>query len=394
MNLAAATNENLASISNTLIYSAMAVYTLAFFAYIAEWLFGSRSKVGRTAAALTSEGGAAAKKADAPAVTVKTAGGTSVLERPKVVVRAATGSRDVPDGPGAHGGDEQGDLYGRIAVSLTVVAFLVEFGGVLTRALSVQRAPWGNMYEFNITFSTVAVGVYLSLLALRKNVRWLGLPLITSVLLDLGLAVTVLYTASDQLVPALHSYWLYIHVSTAIFCGAVFYVGAVGTILYLFKDSYESKLAGGGRPGRFATSVMERLPASASLDKFSYRVNAAVFPLWTFTIIAGAIWAGDAWGRYWGWDPKETWSFITWVAYAGYLHARATAGWKGRKAAYIAIAAFACWLFQLLRRQHLRQRQALLRRRRLTSPTSAGHGRASPSHPRRLASVHRRPVPL
>ncbi|MDQ0951729.1 cytochrome c-type biogenesis protein CcsB [Streptomyces phaeochromogenes] len=341
--LAAATNENLANLSNTLIYSAMAVYTLAFFAYIAEWLFGSRSKVGRTAAALTADKDA--KKAAAPAVTVKNAGGTAVLERPKVVTRAAPGTRDVPDGPGAHGGDEQGDLYGRIAVSLTVLAFLIAFGGVLTRALSVQRAPWGNMYEFNITFSTVAVGVYLALLAMKKNVRWMGLFLVTTVLLDLGLAVTVLYTASDQLVPALHSYWLYIHVSTAIFCGAVFYVGAVGTILYLFKDSYENKLTTGGKPGRFATSVMERLPASASLDKFSYRVNAAVFPLWTFTIIAGAIWAGDAWGRYWGWDPKETWSFITWVAYACYLHARATAGWKGRKAAYIALIAFACWLF-------------------------------------------------
>ncbi|GAB2464200.1 c-type cytochrome biogenesis protein CcsB [Streptomyces incanus] len=340
--LAAAKNENLAEISNVLIYSAMAVYTLAFFAYIAEWIFGSRSKVARTAAALTSRGEAAKK---APAVTVKQEGGTAVLERPKVVVRAAAGARDVPDGPGAHGGDAQGDLYGRIAVSLTVLAFLVEFGGVLTRALSVQRAPWGNMYEFNITFTTVAVGVYLLLLALKKNVRWLGLFLATTVLLDLGLAVTVLYTESDQLVPALDSYWLYIHVSTAILCGAVFYVGAVGTILYLFKDSYESKLARGGKPGSFATSVLERLPASASLDKFSYRVNAAVFPLWTFTIIAGAIWAGDAWGRYWGWDPKETWSFITWVAYACYLHARATAGWKGRKAAYLALLAFGCWLF-------------------------------------------------
>ncbi|MFF9241000.1 c-type cytochrome biogenesis protein CcsB [Streptomyces sp. NPDC014801] len=342
MTLAAATNEHLANISNVLIYSSMAVYTLAFFAYIAEWLFGSRSKVARTAAALTAE--QQATKA-APAVTVTKAGGTTVLERPKVTVRSAAGARDVPDGPGAHGGDAQGDLYGRIAISLTVLAFLVEFGGVLTRALSVQRAPWGNMYEFNITFSTVAVGVYLGLLALKKNVRWLGLFLITTVLLDLGLAVTVLYTASDQLVPALHSYWLYIHVSTAIFCGATFYVGAVGTIMYLFKDSYESKLASGGKPGTFARSVLERLPSSASLDKFSYRINAAVFPLWTFTIIAGAIWAGDAWGRYWGWDPKETWSFITWVAYACYLHARATAGWKGRKAAYLALIAFACWLF-------------------------------------------------
>ncbi|MFJ4484890.1 c-type cytochrome biogenesis protein CcsB [Streptomyces longwoodensis] len=341
MTLAAATNEHLANISNTLIYSAMAVYTLAFFAYILEWLFGSRSKVGRTAAALTAE----ARRAEAPAVTVRRNGTTAVLERPEVVVRSAAGARDVPDGPGAHGGDEQGDLYGRIAVSLTVLAFAVELAGVIARAASVERAPWGNMYEFNITFSTVAVGVYLSLLALKKNVRWLGLFLTTTVLLDLGLAVTVLYTASDQLVPALHSYWLYIHVSTAIFCGAVFYVGAVATILYLFKDGYETKLAGGGTPGRFANSVLDRLPSAASLDKFSYRVNAAVFPLWTFTIIAGAIWAGDAWGRYWGWDPKETWSFITWVAYAGYLHARATAGWKGRKAAYLALIAFGCWLF-------------------------------------------------
>nr|WP_318213898.1 c-type cytochrome biogenesis protein CcsB [Streptomyces sp. SCL15-6] len=339
--LAAATNEHLANLSNTLIYSAMAVYTLAFFAHIAEWLLGSRSKVGRTAAALT----ATAEAKSAPAVTVKKAGGTAVLERPQVVVRSAAGSRDVPDGPGAHGGTEKGDLYGRIAISLTVLAFAIEAGGVLTRALSVKRAPWGNMYEFNITFTTVAVGVYLVLLALKKNIRWLGLPLATTVLLDLGLAVTVLYTASDQLVPALHSYWLYIHVSTAIFCGAVFYVGAVATILYLFKDSFENKLATGGTPGRFANSVLDRLPAAASLDKFAYRVNAAVFPLWTFTIIAGAIWAGDAWGRYWGWDPKEVWSFITWVAYACYLHARATAGWKGRKAAYLALAAFACWLF-------------------------------------------------
>ncbi|MEV8311500.1 c-type cytochrome biogenesis protein CcsB [Streptomyces flavidovirens] len=343
MNLAAATNENLANISNVLIYSSMAVYTLAFFAHIAEWVFGSRSKVGRTAAALTAEGGATAKTA--PAVTVRSGSSTAVLDKPKIITRSAAGTRDVPDGPGAAGGTEKGDLYGRIAISLTVLAFLVEAGGVVARALSVQRAPWGNMYEFSITFSTVVVGVYLAFLAAKKNVRWAGLPLVTTVLLDLGIATTWLYTDSDQLVPALDSYWLWIHVSTAIFCGAVFYLGAVGTVLYLFRDGYEANLARGGKPGAFASSVLERLPSAASLDKFAYRVNAAVFPLWTFTIIAGAIWAGDAWGRYWGWDPKEVWSFITWVAYACYLHARATAGWKGRKAAYLALFAFGCWLW-------------------------------------------------
>ncbi|MEU9159167.1 c-type cytochrome biogenesis protein CcsB [Streptomyces sp. NPDC048424] len=342
--LAAAANENLAQISNYLIYSSMAVYTLAFFAHIAEWTFGSRSKVARTAAALTGaeQDGAGA----APAVQVRGKGGsTAVLDQPKVVTRSAAGTRDVPDGPGAGGGTVQGDLYGRIAISLTALAFLIEAGGVLARAMSVQRAPWGNMYEFSITFSTVAVGTYLALLALKKNVRWLGLILVTSVLLDLGIAVKILYTDSDQLVPALHSYWLWIHVSTAIFCGAVFYIGAAGAVLYLFRDAYEGRIANGGTAGKFYASVMERLPSAASLDKFSYRINAAVFPLWTFTIIAGAIWAGDAWGRYWNWDPKEVWSFVTWVAYACYLHARATAGWKGRKAAYLALFAFACWIW-------------------------------------------------
>ncbi|MEV0847585.1 c-type cytochrome biogenesis protein CcsB [Streptomyces sp. NPDC049954] len=340
MNLAAGTNESLAHTSNVLIYSAMAVYMLAFFASIAEWIFGSRSRVARTAAAVTERPVAAA-----PAVTVRKAGSTAVLDRPKVVTRSAAGTRDVPDGPGAAGGTEKGDIWGRIAVSLITLAFVVHVGGVLARAFSVRRAPWGNMYEFSVTFSAVAVAVFLGLLIAKTNVRWLTLPLVTTVLLDLGLATTVLYTSSDQLVPALHSYWLWIHVSTAIFCGAAFYVAGVGTLLYLFRDAYENKIATGGTPGKFAHSVLSRLPAAASLDKFSYRINAAIFPLWTFTIIAGAIWAGDAWGRYWGWDPKETWSFITWVAYACYLHARATAGWKGRKAAYLALIAFACWLF-------------------------------------------------
>ncbi len=301
--------------------------------------------MGRTAAALTAAKAAEAGAADAPGVQVRGKGGTAVLDKPKVVTRSAAGTRDVPDGPGAAGGTENGDLYGRIAVSLTALGFLIEAAGVVTRAMSVQRAPWGNMYEFSVTFSAVAVGAYLLLLALKKNVRWLGLILVTTVLLDLGIATTWLYTASDQLVPALHSYWLWIHVSTAIFCGAVFYIGAAGAVLYLFRDSYESHLEQGRTPGRFRSSVLERLPSAASLDKFSYRINAAVFPLWTFTIVAGAIWAGDAWGRYWGWDPKEVWSFVTWVAYACYLHARATAGWKGRKAAYLALFAFACWIW-------------------------------------------------
>ncbi|MGW1075560.1 c-type cytochrome biogenesis protein CcsB [Streptomyces sp. NPDC002537] len=364
MPIAAAANENMANISNVLIYSAMAVYTLAFLAHIAEWVFGSRSAVGRTAAALTEQAAPAAA-----AQAARQGGGTAVLERPKVVARSATGARDVPDGPGAAGTSEKGDMYGRIAVSLTVLAFLLHAGSVITRALSVERAPWGNMYEFSTTFGATVVGVYLVMLAAKKNVRWIGLPLTTTILLDLGLALTVLYTKSDQLVPALHSYWLWIHVSCAILSGAALWVGACSTLFFLFRDGYEERLEDGytGRAGldrllselppghrivRFKAQLAKgtdtfvmRLPSAATLDKFAYRINATVFPLWTFTIIAGAIWAEAAWGRYWGWDPKEVWTLITWVAYACYLHARATVGWKGRKAAYIALIAFACYLF-------------------------------------------------
>jgi cytochrome c-type biogenesis protein CcsB len=352
MNLAA--NEGLADTSNLLVYSAMAVYALAFLAHIAEWILGSRSKVARTSSALAEaeETQEAANETATVAVTVRKGGTTAVLERPaapappKVVTRSSVPGRDdIPDGPGAAGDDEQGDAYGRIAVSLSVLAFALHAGAVLARAVAVGRAPWANMYEFSTSFSMVVVGAYLGLLLVKKNVRWLGLPLVTTVLLDLGLAVTVLYNDSTQLVPALDSYWLWIHVSLAITCGALFYLGMVATVLFLLRDRYESRMLAGRESGAFATSVLRRLPAAGSLDKFAYRVNAAVFPVWTFTIIAGAIWAENAWGRYWGWDPKEVWSFITWVAYACYLHARSTAGWRGRKAAYLAIAAFLCFLF-------------------------------------------------
>lgn len=334
-----AADAGLADFGKLMIYSAMFVYALAFLAYIAEWTFGSRSRVARTAAALRRS------QADRTPAAVGASGGPPAAG-PKVITRSATPARDaVPDGPGAAGGDERGDLFGRIAVSLTVLAFLLHVGGVVTRAVAVQRAPWANMYEFSTAFSMVAVAGFLGFLLARRNVRWLGLPLVTTVLLDLGLAVTVLYSDSDQLPPALQSVWLWIHVALAIVCGAMFYLGMVATVAFLLRDRYEARIAAGGTPGRVAASVLERLPSSVSLDRFAYRVNAAVFPLWTFTIIAGAIWAESAWGRYWGWDAKEVWSFITWVAYACYLHARATVGWRGRKAAYLAIAAFACFLF-------------------------------------------------
>ncbi|MDH6121303.1 c-type cytochrome biogenesis protein CcsB [Kitasatospora sp. GAS206B] len=368
MILAIGVNTQLSGLSDKLIYSAMFVYALAMFAHMFEWTFGSKGGVARRSAEQASLAAAAAqvsvteqvraakeaKAAKKVTVTVASAdGGTTTLTRTAlagegaIVVTSGRGEEREIDGPGAAGTSEKGDLAGRIAISLTILGFACNFGGVLLRGLSVMRFPWGNMYEFSCAFGVTMIGTYLLLLALGKPVRWMGLPAVVAATLTLGLATTVLYTADEQLVPALHSYWLGIHVTTAIICGGAFYAAFASTALYLGREAYDKRLAAGlpGGPFRTSASVWERLPATATLDKLSYRINALVFPLWTFTIIAGAIWAESAWGKYWEWDPKETWSFITWVVYACYLHARATAGWRGRKAGYLALLAFACFLF-------------------------------------------------
>jgi cytochrome c-type biogenesis protein CcsB len=112
-------------------------------------------------------------------------------------------------------------------------------------------------------------------------------------------------------------------------------VAGLATILYVVRTKVAAKPGG----------VLDRVPGAETLDRLAHRTIMFAFPIWTFAIIAGAIWADSAWGHYWTWDPKETWSFITWVGYACYLHARATAGWRGRKAAVISLIAFASLLF-------------------------------------------------
>jgi cytochrome c-type biogenesis protein CcsB len=228
------------------------------------------------------------------------------------------------------------DKAARIATALTVLAFILLFVAVIARGLSNGHVPWGNMYEFSITGALTFTGAYL--VALRKyDLRWLGLFISLAALLTLGTAITLLYRDSAPLVPALKSTWLIIHVVAAIISGGVFLLSNVIAGAYLYLDSRER---GSGRPA-WAT----RLPALEVLDQLSYRLVAFVFPLWTFSVIAGAIWAESAWGRYWGWDPKETWAFITWVAYAAYLHARVTVGWKGRRAAWLCLFAGSTFLF-------------------------------------------------
>jgi len=316
------TSESLAGLSNDLLYSAMIVYAAAMYCYAAELAFGSPGRRRR-------------------AVPVA----AEVHEMATVGAPTAFGEDTVaPIGPDDGGGAQpaRADRIGRIAVSLTVLAFLLHLAAVVCRGIAASRPPWGNMYEFSTTGALAVTGVFLVLLT-RKPIRYLGTFVILPVLLTLGLAVSVLYTESAQLVPALKSVWLVIHVTAAMIASGIFTIGFAQSICFLVQDRRERVPVEQRQP-----SFMDRLPSAAALDRSAYKMHAFAYPIWTFAIIAGAIWAENAWGRYWGWDPKETWAFITWMVYTTYLHARATAGWKGRPAAYLAALGYATFLFNYL----------------------------------------------
>ncbi len=222
---------------------------------------------------------------------------------------------------------EPGRRVANIGMSLTWLAAGMLLVGVVLRGIWAERAPWGNMYEFSIS-SALGILVIFLVWSTQRDLRWLGLFVTIPTLLTLGMAVTVLYSEAAQLVPALKSYWLVIHVFAAIIGGGAFTVGAATAGLSLISDK-----------GWF-----KQLPSREKLEGLTHRIISFAFPIWTFAVVAGAIWAENAWGRYWGWDPKETWAFIVWVIFAAYLHARSTVGWKHQKASVIAIIGWLAFL--------------------------------------------------
>jgi cytochrome c-type biogenesis protein CcsB len=301
--------------SNLALVSSVVVYVLAMFAHAAEWAAARRTGQSEPATRELVGVGAADMRSEPVEGRDHVSVETPPISSPRV------------------------EQFGRMGVALTIIGFLLSVTGVLLRALAAQRAPWGNMFEFTITAMVFIVGVYLIMLW-RTGIRWLGLPVTLLAAVGNGLAVTVFYVAVAPLVPALHSVWFLIHIVAAAISGAAFNVGGVMSILYLIKRRAEDRGAVRG--------YLERLPSARKIDLIAYRFLAFAFPLWTFTVVAGAIWAEYAWGRYWGWDPKETWALVTWVIYAGYLHARSTAGWRGTRAAVIAIIGLASFWFNFI----------------------------------------------
>ena len=252
--------------------------------------------------------------------------------------------------------------FGRFGLLLTIGACAVHFVALVGRGMAADpnRVPWGNMYEFTLSATFVLTFVYL-LLYKKYSLSWLAPWVVGLVFVLMMIAVVWLYEQVAPLTESLSSPWLVIHVVSAVLASGVFFLAGLVSILYLVKSRVESKQdaeqrelvaagqAGGVQAPVVRTGIMARVPATDALDRLSYRLNAFAFPVWTFAVlISGPIWAHQAWSRYWGWDPKEVWAFITWVIYAAYLHARATAGWRGRNAAILALVGLGTLLFNFI----------------------------------------------
>ena len=301
--------DSLAALSDSLFSITVALYSLAVVAFCAQLAFGRRP----------------ARTPDLVA-----AGGGSAPAEP------------APEGPAE---DRRGRRWGVVAMGLTVLGVLAHGGVLVFRGLATDRLPWGNMYEFATATVLVAVVAYIVFALRAPALRHLGLFVLAPVVLALVLIGLFLYAQAGPLVAALRSYWLAIHVSTAIIGFGIFFVSGIASVMYLVRSRYEARLADGGAP---ESGIVSRLPAAAALDRVAHRTAVFGFPIWTFAVIAGAIWAEAAWGRFWGWDPKETWAFIAWVVYAAYLHARTTAGWRGRPAAWVNVVGLVVMIFNLL----------------------------------------------
>jgi cytochrome c-type biogenesis protein CcsB len=309
-----AVNEMLAHNSQYAYTAAVTIYVLSMFFYLAETAFGRK-----------------AAKAAEPAKELVAAGG--------VTVTGTTTTVDPDADTGSRGSRPLAERLGRMGVGLTVLGAVVHLLSIVLRGLAVDRWPLGNMYEFMSFVCLVAVIAWLLMLR-RFQIRRLGAFVLIPVFILMFLGGTVLYTQAEPVQPALQSYWLVIHVTVVSTACGVLLVPGVASVMYLIKGAYDRNQS------RF-TRIGPKLPSTATLDRLAYRTTIFGFPLFTFGVICGAIWAESAWGRFWGWDPKETTAFIAWVVYAAYLHSRATAGWRGTRAAIINILGFAVMIFNL-----------------------------------------------
>ncbi|RVW01567.1 c-type cytochrome biogenesis protein CcsB [Rhodococcus spongiicola] len=302
-------NETLARYSDWSFESAFAIYVLATVLLIARYA-SMRAREVQERELVTAGGGPVATTGQQPGRVATTPGKT------------------------------WSEKFGGMGYSLLIVGVVLHIASMVLRGLATDRFPLGNMYEF-VTMACAAA-VVAGIVAMRRNTD-LFVFLLVPVLVLMFLAATVLYSDAAPVVPALQSFWLPIHVTIISVGSGIFLVSGVASLLFLYRIRFPQGEEGTGPFAKLA----QRLPDALTLDRLAYKTTIVAFPLFGAGVILGAIWAEAAWGRFWGWDPKETVSFITWVVYAAYLHARATSGWRDTKAAWINVAGFVAMLFNL-----------------------------------------------
>ena len=221
---------------------------------------------------------------------------------------------------------------GVVANTLMYVVFALHTAALIVRTLGAGRLPLTNQYEFATSFAWGICLCYL-LFQWRFHFKAMGVVITPVIFLLIGYAA-MQSKEVRELMPALRSNWLAIHVSTAIISYGAFGVSFAVSLMFLLRE-------------RMTDSEFwhQHVPESRKLDTISYRAVSLGFLFLTIVLVTGAIWAERAWGSYWSWDPKETWSLITWIIYAIFLHLRLNRGWRGRKAAVFAIVGFLCVIF-------------------------------------------------
>jgi cytochrome c-type biogenesis protein CcsB len=320
---------SLDSVSLLLVWTAVAIYALAFIAYAVD--LARRSAVA-----------VEIKDVEVRELVGAAASGRTTIGQLQAQERAAATAMQAPPS------QRPRFVWARIGTSLTVLGFLFHLAGDVTRGIAAGRVPWSNMYEFALTGTLLIVAVYLAVL-IRYDLRFLGTFITGLTVVLLGGATLAFYVEVVPLMDPLKSVWLVIHVFVASLATALFALAFGLSVLQLMQARRERRVIAAEKATDAAVKTgpgfLRTLPSAEALESLAYRFAILGFIFWTFTLIAGSIWANDAWGRYWGFDTKEVWTFVIWVLYAGYIHARATRGWRGSRSAWLSIIGFSAVLF-------------------------------------------------
>ncbi len=333
---------NVTDLSVMALWTAATLYAVAMIAYSVRLARVADAKLTAKNAALVSVSAGAATEAGAPHADAPPAEADASADSLAADEAVAPSAATPLAKPGAKA---QG-----IGRSTMLVGLTLHLVGVVTRGIDAGHPPWASMYEFTITGSMVGVAVFL-LVQRRRDITYIAPAVAGFAAFAVVSALRVWYRDTVGLPPALDSYWLVIHVPIAIIASGIFGVSGAASMLQVMRIDRDRDLKQRGRffgwlnlPHRAVKSNaarwLEAVPVPQVLESLTFRLNAVGFVLWTFTVMSGAMWAEHAWGRYWGWDPKEVWSFVIWILYAAYLHARTTQGWAGRRAAWLAIWGF------------------------------------------------------